>query len=127
MGKLNCEHYIYASAMFLKADTALAIPFLAIVGCLKVLYCQRWLRCFSVLARAYFCTTLFFCCCRFVTMAFVIMLPSTNLFYPLLCIWLILLVGFCVTAFELIRFYIKQKTTERLLPTDIACGIQQCS
>jgi len=32
------------------------------------------------------------------------MLPSTKLFYPLLCFWSILLVGFCVVVLKLIRF-----------------------
>lgn len=32
------------------------------------------------------------------------MQPSTRLFYPLLCFWSILLVGFCVIVFKLIRF-----------------------
>jgi hypothetical protein len=37
-------------------------------------------------------------------------LPSTKLFYPLLCVWLVLLAGFCAAVFQLVRFYIKQKT-----------------
>jgi len=32
------------------------------------------------------------------------MLPSTKLFYPLLCLWFFLLVSFCVVVFKLIRF-----------------------
>jgi len=36
------------------------------------------------------------------------MLPSGKLFYPLLCLWLVFLVGFCVVVFKLIRFYISQ-------------------
>jgi hypothetical protein len=32
------------------------------------------------------------------------MLPSTKLFYPLLCLWLVLLAGFCVAMLQLVRF-----------------------
>jgi hypothetical protein len=37
------------------------------------------------------------------------MLPSTKLFYPLLCIWLVLLIVFCVVVFKLVQFYIGQR------------------
>ena len=55
------------------------------------------------------------------------MLPSTKLFYPLLCIWLVLLVGFCVVVFKLFQFYIGQKTENNTLPVNIPSGVEQLS
>ena len=42
------------------------------------------------------------------------MLPSNSkkLFYPLLCLWLILWAGFCVAAVKLVSFYARQKADD---------------
>ncbi len=55
------------------------------------------------------------------------MLPSTKLFYPLLCIWLVLLMGFCVVVFKLFQFYIGQKTENNTLPVNIPSGVERPS
>jgi len=55
------------------------------------------------------------------------MLPSTELFYPLLCIWLVLLVGFCVVVFKLFQFYIGQKTENSTLQVNIPSGVERFS
>ena len=54
-------------------------------------------------------------------------LPSTKLFYPLLCIWLVLLVGFCVVVFKLFQFYIGQKTENSTLQVNIPSGVERPS
>ncbi len=48
-------------------------------------------------------------CVNFFPFKAKVMLPAGKLFYPLLCIWVVLLAGFCVAAFRLFRFYIRQK------------------
>ena len=47
------------------------------------------------------------------------MLPAKNkkLFYPLLCLWLALLAGFCVVVFRLVRFSIRQEEEESKMGT----------
>jgi len=55
------------------------------------------------------------------------MLPSTELFYPLLCIWLVLLVGFCVVVFKLFQFYIGQETENSTLQVNIPSGVERLS
>jgi hypothetical protein len=55
------------------------------------------------------------------------MLPSTKLFYPLLCIWLVLLVGFCVVVLKLFQFYIGQKTENSTLQVNIPSGVERLS
>jgi hypothetical protein len=55
------------------------------------------------------------------------MLPSTKLFYPLLCIWLVLLVGFCVVVLKLFQFYMGQKTENSTLQVNIPSGVERLS
>jgi hypothetical protein len=52
--------------------------------------------------------------------------PSAKLFYPLLCIWLVLLMAFCVVVFKLFQFHIGLKTENSSLPANIASGAEEC-
>ena len=55
--------------------------------------------------------------------------PSAKLFYPLLCIWLVLLVGFCVVVFKLFQFHMLIVNTSRWIkavrPKAASCFLHQ--